>query len=463
MRTVAGLFFAIGLALGVTIPCGAQQRATPGAAPTPNEEMLAKRAQEAGLRPGDVLSKDNWQLAQGLLPPEILQHYKDGEYANKIMDWPAGIYKWDPQFRAASEANEGRYTLNHEGTVVDKSTMKQPPLIYGFPFPHIDPADQNAGIKILWNYTYQNWAEGSTHNVTQLVWINPGGIDRESVQDVRFLYYDGQGEGYRLPNPNNFSQQFIAVTNSPADLNGTAALTWRYRDSVKRDSNWVYVPALRRVRAVSPANRSDGFLGSDMSQDDGPFFDGKPEDFTWKLVRQTQALRFVDPNGFEGKPNQVWIPGGGWHSVWPDMPVLGYQDPTWKGVAWAPLPAALALRPMWVIEGTPKDKYYLYGKIQLYIDKETFQGAWNRKFGWTGELLNTLQTARGQHAALKRPDGTVEWQLSSTFAFQCAENIKMHRATVAGLLPRGKNVPNDRRIHYDPKFFDATTLQRFGK
>ena len=70
----------------------------------------------------------------------------------------------------------------------------------------------------------------------------------------------------------------------PADVNGTAALTWRYRDPDKRDSSWTYVPALRRVRAVSPANRSDGFLGSDMSQDDGTFFEGKPEDFTWKLV-----------------------------------------------------------------------------------------------------------------------------------------------------------------------------------
>ena len=66
-------------------------------------------------------------------------------------------------------------------------------------------------------------------------------------------------------------------------MNGTAALTWRYRDASKRDSAWTYVPALRRVRAVTPSNRSDGFLGSDMSQDDGPFFDGKPEDFTWKL------------------------------------------------------------------------------------------------------------------------------------------------------------------------------------
>ena len=50
-----------------------------------------------------------------------------------------------------------------------------------------------------------------------------------------------------------------------------------------------------RVRAVSPANRSDGFLGSDMSQDDGPFFDGKPEDFEWKLVGKRDGLRIVDP------------------------------------------------------------------------------------------------------------------------------------------------------------------------
>ena len=90
----------------------------------------------------------------------------------------------------------------------------------------------------------------------------------------------------------------MATTISPADLNGTAALTWRYRDSEKRDSSWAYVPALRRVRAVSPANRSDGFLGSDMSQDDGQFFDGKPEDFTWTLKGDSDQLRFVDPLSF---------------------------------------------------------------------------------------------------------------------------------------------------------------------
>jgi hypothetical protein len=453
----------IGWLVGMTFLLGPPVAARAQSAPPPDKEMVAKQVKESGLQPGQVLGKDNWELAKDLLPPEILRHYKDGEYANKILDWPVGIYRWDPQFKAATEANRGRYVVGPEGTVIDKATGKQPPLVYGLPYPDIDPKDPNAGIEILWNFVYEYWNEGNSHNLTLLNWMSPTGVDRQAIQDVYFLFYDGQGPLYRVPNPNNLSGQFIAVATSPADLNGTAALTWRYRDSDKRDSNWVYVPALRRVRAVSPSNRSDGFLGSDMSQDDGPFFDGKPEDFTWKFVGEAEMLRLVDPRSFGDKSAQVWLPSGGWRSVWDDTPVVGYQDPTWKGVAWAPVQAALARRPCWIIEGVPKDKYYLFGKIQLYIDKETYQGAWNRKFGWTGELLNTLQVLAYQRENKKRPDGTPENQWRSFFAYQCAENVKQNRATLAGLVPKGKDVPNDRRVHYDPSFFDSATLQRFGK
>ncbi|MBI1814608.1 MAG: outer membrane lipoprotein-sorting protein [Deltaproteobacteria bacterium] len=452
------LWFVLILAVGWFVVHGAS------AAPQPDAEMAAKQAKEAGVKPGEVLGKDNWEQAKDLLPPEILRHYKDGEYVNTIIDWPLGVYHWDPQFKAASETNAGRYTVTPVGTVVDKTSGQQPPFIYGLPFPTIDPADPNAAIKIEWNFQYEYWNEGNSHNMVLLNWVNPSHVDREAVQDVHFLYYDGQGERYRIANPNNLSGQFIAIATSPADLNGTAALTWRYREATKRDSNWVYVPALRRVRAVSPSNRSDGFLGSDMSQDDGPFFDGKPEDFTWKLVGETEVLRLVDAASFAGRPTQVWLPSGGWRSVWPaGVPTVGFQDPSWKGVGWAPVRAALARRPSWIIEAVPKDKYYLYGKIQLYVDKETYQGAWNRKYGWTGELLNTLQVLAYQKEELKRPDGTSEWLWASSMAYQCAENIKMNRATLGGLLPPGKDVPNDRRVPYDPSFFDYNTLQRFGK
>jgi len=46
--------------------------------------------------------------------------------------------------------------------------------------------------------------------------------------------------------------------------------------------------------------------------------------------------------------------------------------------------------------------------------------------------------------------------------YQCAENIKANRATLAGLVPPG-DVPNDRRIKIGPSFFDYQTLNRFGK
>src|SRR6185503_316151 len=47
----------------------------------------AGRASE-GLKPGDTLGPDSWQKAEKLLPPEILAHYKTGEYVNPINDWP---------------------------------------------------------------------------------------------------------------------------------------------------------------------------------------------------------------------------------------------------------------------------------------------------------------------------------------------------------------------------------------
>jgi hypothetical protein len=115
------------------------------------------------------------------------------------------------------------------------------------------------------------------------------------------------------------------------------------------------------------------------------------------------------------------------------------------------------------VEGKPKDRYYLYGRIELYIDKVTYQGAWNRKFSWQGELLNTLQVmGTGSTKPFKRPDGKVDYLGSSNMAFQCAENIKGNQATVAGIKsdPKGGF---DLRVTFPPSLFDVNSLSRFGK
>ena len=265
----------------------------------------AQKAAGGGLHAGMVLDQSNWQLADGLLPPEILDHYKTGGYANPIVDWPLGTFNWPPDFKAATEKNAGQFKISDQGTVVLNSTGEQPPYILGFPFPIIDAKDPQAATKILWNYFYLTWYYGNLRAQSQVNWVQPHAMERRTDQDVRFKRYDGVPEHDRGPNPDNFNSQFLTVADTPADLAGTAALSWRYRDPTKRDSAWAFVPALRRVRAVSPANRSDGFLGSDMSQDDGPFFDGKPEDFTWTLKGETEVLRIVDPLNLQGIPLRV--------------------------------------------------------------------------------------------------------------------------------------------------------------
>ncbi|HYD48421.1 MAG TPA: outer membrane lipoprotein-sorting protein, partial [Terriglobales bacterium] len=290
-----------------------------------------------------------------------------------------------------------------------------------------------------------------------------GGVERRTDQNVNFMFYDGQPKRYSVDNPQNFLSKQLVVAMFPADLHGTAALNWRYRDPDKRDSAWAFVPALRRVRAVSPANRSDGFLGSDMSQDDGPFFDGKPEDFNWTLEGEVDQYRLVDPLSLKGQSNAVWLPQGGWRAMWdPDVKQFGYQEKGWQGIAWAPVSGALAKRKFYVLSAIPKDRYYLYGKIQLYIDKETYQGAWNRKFSWQGELLNTFQVMAFLPKKYTRPDGQVDYIQGSNMAFQLAENIKQNRATSAGQKVDAK-AALDSRINFDSNFFETQAMSRFGK
>src|SRR5262249_54788922 len=227
----------------------------------------------AAVSPGMTLDQSTADQAKDLLPPEIYDHYKKGEYTNAIVDFPDSKFQWDDGYDKATEWNRQHLVLSPEKQPVDKDTGKRPDYIMGRPFPDIRQDDPDAGYKVLWNTIFTVYNGGNSRNVTNLNWVSRTGIERAAGQDVVFLYYDGQPRHYSPPtNPDNLIFQFLALTLNPADLQGTAALSWRYKDPGKRDASWAYVPALRRVRSVSPTNRSDGFLGSDLSQDDGNFF-----------------------------------------------------------------------------------------------------------------------------------------------------------------------------------------------
>jgi len=420
----------------------------------------AAYAQSAGPAPGTALDAQTWEQARGLLPEEFLARYRDGQWVHEVVAAPVGTHFGDQDFLAAGQRNQGQYGLGPGGGIVETGSGTQPAFVYGPPFPIIDTNDPEAGAKVVWNFFYQSYLLGNSRNRVKLDWVGSSGMQRSIATDVFQHFFDGQPEKYRpAANPQNYLFQQVSGVTSPADLDGTVALTHRFRDADKRDQAWTFVPALRRVRAVSPANRSDGFLGSDMSQDDGSYFDGKPEDFTWTLSGEGEMLFLMDRAALLNKECSIKaMPGGGFEGRDGGLPRFGYQEATPVGFPWRPLQSEFVLvrRPVWTVEGVPKDKYYLYGKIVLRFDKESWRGSYNSKYDWKGEILASYLPAFGPFFAV---DG--EWRSYAKSLFTMAQNFKLDRATVSYADPQ--HPEQHSRIGFPDGFFNVDQLSRQGK
>jgi hypothetical protein len=410
------------------------------------------------LEPGTVLDASTAAAATDLLPPELVARYQAGEYRSEIAAWPDRP-AWSDDFAKASAANAERLDTDERGTIVERAGGALATGIYGLPF-RIDPADPKAGAKVIWNAYYSLWRVGSTEDVLALDWVGRRGLERQAIMESKTLYYEGAPPA-RAPdaNPLGLAAQQIAEVTSPADLNGTTSLAWRYRAADKPDQTWTYVPALRRVRQVSPANRSDGFLGSDLSQDDGAFFDGKPEDFEWRLVGEREGLILADPRSLAGAVKRDVLADGTLLDDWPaGQHVIGYQDPEWTGLPWAPRAPVLVRRKLWVVEATPRDPYYLFRRIEITLDQETFQGVRSRKFDAQGALLRSLQFIAYAAQPVTAGGETVVLPASS-MGYVGAVNVKADRATIAGTVPPRQSV-HRRRGPLEPKLF---ALERLGQ
>src|SRR5262245_13452569 len=99
----------------------------------------------ADVRPGMKIDQSNADEVQSLLPPEIYEHYKKGEYTNAVVDFPDSKFQWDDGYEAATAHNRENLVLSPEKQPVDKTTGKRPDYITGQPFPDIKESDPDAG------------------------------------------------------------------------------------------------------------------------------------------------------------------------------------------------------------------------------------------------------------------------------------------------------------------------------
>ena len=103
-----------------------------------------------------------------------------------------------------------------------------------------------------------------------MVLRNRGG--QESRRQLRLQVLEVPGDG----------DKNLFVFDEPRDVKGTALLIHAHRE--KEDEQWIYLPALRRVKRISSSNRSGSFMGSEFAYEDM----GTPEveKFTYRYLRE---------------------------------------------------------------------------------------------------------------------------------------------------------------------------------
>ena len=73
----------------------------------------------------------------------------------------------------------------------------------------------------------------------------------------------------------------LTIFDEPADVKGTAMLT--YSHGLDPDDQWLYLPALKRVKRISSKNRSGAFMGSEFAFED--LSDFEMEKYSYKYLR----------------------------------------------------------------------------------------------------------------------------------------------------------------------------------
>ncbi len=93
---------------------------------------------------------------------------------------------------------------------------------------------------------------------------------QESVRQLRFRVIEIEGDGDRS----------MFVFDEPRDVQGTALLIHAHAE--EDDDQWLYLPALKRVKRISSSNRSGSFMGSEFAYED--MGSQEVEKFTWKYL-----------------------------------------------------------------------------------------------------------------------------------------------------------------------------------
>ena len=113
---------------------------------------------------------------------------------------------------------------------------------------------EKKGLAIAVQSKQANTGWGNSSSEMEMILINNHGD--KSTRKVRSLALEVKNDG----------DKSLSIFDSPKDVKGTAFLTFTHIK--KNDDQWIYLPALKRVKRISSKNKSGPFMGSEFAFED---------------------------------------------------------------------------------------------------------------------------------------------------------------------------------------------------
>ncbi|MEH6649383.1 MAG: outer membrane lipoprotein-sorting protein [Motiliproteus sp.] len=113
----------------------------------------------------------------------------------------------------------------------------------------------------------QGWSDMQSN--TKMLLSNAHGDTSERQLRGKTLEVTGDGD------------KGLTIFDQPRDVKGTAFLTFSH--ALEPDDQWIYLPALKRVKRISSRNKSGPFMGSEFAYEDMGSFE--IEKYTYQYLR----------------------------------------------------------------------------------------------------------------------------------------------------------------------------------
>lgn len=137
-------------------------------------------------------------------------------------------------------------------------------------------ADENWTTEtVITNVNARNDGEWVSRKMTMELTDKRGKTRTRHTQGYRRYYGD--------------EKRSVLFYSAPASVKGTGFLTYDYPDVETDDDQWLYLPALRKIRRISSSDRGDYFLGTDLTYEDIKK-EGKlsTQDYTYEITGEAE-------------------------------------------------------------------------------------------------------------------------------------------------------------------------------